>query len=207
MVVYIRPEETRTLRRIPRSLLFRAPGLPKGHLLMGYDDKGHCPMLIGGRCSIYEDRPQTCRDYDCRVFAATGISTGLPAWDEIAQRAGSWTFSYKNEESEAEHAVLKEAAAFLQRARNLFPPRTLPAQPGPLAAFAVKIYRAFADLTAEAESKGKVLANVPLEAEAAEKIVAALHRSIKPPVPDRVPELREPLKPRRERNRRPSVAR
>ena len=74
MFIHIQPEETQTLQRIPRALLFPAPGLPKGHVLMGYCDKGQCPMLVDNQCSIYEHRPQTCRDYDCRVFAATGIS-------------------------------------------------------------------------------------------------------------------------------------
>src|ERR1035441_6911254 len=42
----ITPEETQTIKRIPRALLFPAPGLPKGHVLMGYDDKGQCPMFV-----------------------------------------------------------------------------------------------------------------------------------------------------------------
>jgi hypothetical protein len=32
-----------------------------------------CEMLIGGQCSIYADRPLTCRVYDCRIFALSGI--------------------------------------------------------------------------------------------------------------------------------------
>jgi hypothetical protein len=36
MFIHIRPEETQTIQRIPRRLLVPAPGLPKGHLLMGY---------------------------------------------------------------------------------------------------------------------------------------------------------------------------
>src|ERR1700742_1305601 len=37
MFVHIASEETRTVQRIPRGLLFPAPGFPKGHLLMGYN--------------------------------------------------------------------------------------------------------------------------------------------------------------------------
>src|SRR5262249_465616 len=69
--IHIKPEETQTLNRIPKALLFPAPGLPKGNVLMGYNEKGECPMLIDNKCSIYEHRPQTCRDFDCRIFAAT----------------------------------------------------------------------------------------------------------------------------------------
>ncbi len=94
--VHIRPDETQALSRIPRNLLFPAPGLPKGHVLMGYNDRGHCPMLINNKCSIYEDRPQTCREYDCRIFSATGISISPEIQSDIAERAASWTFSYEN---------------------------------------------------------------------------------------------------------------
>src|SRR5437763_4457379 len=71
--VHIGPEETETLARIPAALLAPAPGRPSGHMVLGYDDRGQCPMLVDNQCSIYSHRPRTCRAYDCRVFAATGI--------------------------------------------------------------------------------------------------------------------------------------
>src|ERR1035441_2185541 len=102
MFIHIKPEETQTIKRIPRALLFPAPGLPKGHLLMGYDDQGQCPMFVDNKCSIYEDRPQTCRDYDCRIFSATGISVDQQAQPEITQRVKEWAFSYEDEGSREE---------------------------------------------------------------------------------------------------------
>jgi Fe-S-cluster containining protein len=125
-----------------------APGLPKGHLVMGYDGQGRCPMLIDGECSIYEHRPQTCRDYDCRIFAAAGIAPGERTQPEIARRVNEWAFSYETEESRGEQSILRKAAAFLQSNRDLFPPGTVPGNPGQLAAFAVRIYRLFAEITA-----------------------------------------------------------
>src|SRR5580658_8355913 len=92
MFIHIKPEETQTMQRIPRALLFPAPGLPKGHVLMGYNGQGHCPMLVDNQCSIYEHRPQTCRSYDCRVFTATGIPADPQTQREIAQRAATWEF-------------------------------------------------------------------------------------------------------------------
>ncbi len=50
--VHIGPDETDTLARIPAALLFPAPRQPPGHVLLGYDERGHCPMLVDGRCSI-----------------------------------------------------------------------------------------------------------------------------------------------------------
>ena len=143
MFVHIKPAETRTIQRIPRALLFSAPGRPKGHVLMGYDDKGCCPMLIEDKCSIYEDRPQTCRDYDCRVFAATGIQVDRQMQPEIARRVTEWTFTYESEESRQERAIVREAARFLEKNMDLFPQGSLPGYPVQLAALAVRIYRLF----------------------------------------------------------------
>jgi Fe-S-cluster containining protein len=144
MFIHIKPEETQTIRRIPRALLFPAPGAPKGHLLMGYNDKGHCPMLVDDKCSIYEHRPQTCRTYDCRIFAATGIAVEQ-SQAEIAERASTWLFHYEGDQSYEEQALLKKAAAFLRDNNDLFAKGSLPTHPAKLAVLAVRIYRLFAD--------------------------------------------------------------
>jgi hypothetical protein len=91
--IHIGPGESRTLSRIPKELLFPAPGLPKGHVLLGYDENGCCPMLVDGKCSIYEHRPQTCRGYDCRVFPAAGIEAGDSDKELINLRIRRWKFS------------------------------------------------------------------------------------------------------------------
>jgi Fe-S-cluster containining protein len=143
MFIHIGPDETQTIQRIPRALLFPAPGLPKGHVLMGYSDKGHCPMLVDDKCSSYEHRPRTCRNYDCRVFTATGVPVDRQTQAEIAQRVEAWVFNYESEESREEQRSVKDAATFLQNHRDLFPPGSLPAQPAQLAALAVRIYKLF----------------------------------------------------------------
>jgi uncharacterized protein len=149
MFIHIKPEEAQTIQRIPRVLLFPAPGLPKGHMLMGYSDKGHCPMLVDNQCSIYEYRPQTCRDYDCRVFAATGVPVNQQTQAEIADRVKAWVFHYESAESREEHRILKEAAAFLHKNRDLFPRGSLPSYPVQLGALAVRIYRLFSAMTSK----------------------------------------------------------
>src|SRR5689334_12051664 len=72
--VHIGPDEADALAHIPAELLFPAPGLPRGHVLLGYDEHGRCPMLVDDGCSIYAHRPQTCRTYDCRVLPAAGVA-------------------------------------------------------------------------------------------------------------------------------------
>ena len=170
MFIHIRPEETQTLRRIPRALLFPAPGRPKGHVLMGYDDKGQCPMLIDNQCSIYEDRPQTCRDYDCRIFAATGISVDRQTQPEIAQRVQEWVFNFEDKESRDEDRILKEAAAFLDKNRELFPPWSVPTNPVQLAVLAVRIYRLFSSLKSQSHQDASCLSDAAI----ADAILAAL---------------------------------
>ena len=47
--VHIEPDEADTLAHVPAALLFPAPGRPRGHVLLGFDERGHCPMLRRGR--------------------------------------------------------------------------------------------------------------------------------------------------------------
>jgi Fe-S-cluster containining protein len=169
MFIHIKPEETQTIAQIPPALLFPAPGLPKGHLVMGYSTQGHCPMLVDSECSIYEYRPQTCRDYDCRVFAATGVAVDK-SQAEIATRVSAWRFDYENEASHEEHRVVKEAAAFLQENSDLFPQGSLPSYPVQLAALAVRVYRAFSSTTEQKQDD----ASATPEAVIAQAILNAL---------------------------------
>ena len=111
--MHIEPDEERTLAHIPDELLFPAPRLPEGHVLMGYDEQGHCPMLVDGSCSIYEYRPRTCRVYDCRIFAASGTPVLDPAQEQIAEQVRRWEFRFLSSEDEAEYRSVRRAAAYL----------------------------------------------------------------------------------------------
>jgi Fe-S-cluster containining protein len=111
--VPIGPDETDALAHIPKELLFPAPRLPSGHVVLGYDEHGCCPMLEDGRCSIYEHRPRTCRTYDCRVFPATRIELTDPAKVRIAKQARRWRFRYPTEGDRDEQKALLDAAGSL----------------------------------------------------------------------------------------------
>lgn len=170
--IHIRPDEKAALARIPKALLFPAPGLPPGHVLMGYDAQGRCPMLVEDRCSIYEDRPQTCRDFDCRVFAATGIALEREGPQAgIAERARAWRFELPSEGDRRELAITRAAGAFLQEQREQFPPGALPPNPAQLAALAIRLYDVFAELHAASERGER-----PRDAEVARAVVAEMER-------------------------------
>lgn len=119
--VHIGPDEDDTLACVPRDLLFPAPRMPDGHVVLGYDERGHCPMLVDDRCSIYEHRPRACRTYDCRVFAAAGLT---PEGDDkalIARRAQRWEFSCPNPADRDRQGAVRAAAAFLDRHADTLP--------------------------------------------------------------------------------------
>jgi len=105
--IHVRPEERRARARIPRALLFPAPGLPPGNLVMGYDEAGRCPMLVDGRCTIYADRPIACRTYDCRIYAAAGIDADR---DEIAAQVARWRFTYPSQHDRELQEAVRAAA-------------------------------------------------------------------------------------------------
>lgn len=154
--IHVRPADTAALARIPKDMLVAAPGQPIGNMLMGYDENGLCPMLTEGRCSIYAYRPQTCRDYDCRVFAAAGIAAGDNDKSVINQRVKSWKFSYPSAQDSAEHRAVQVAASFIKNNRASFPGGRIPENPSQLAILALKVYPVFLGADGKDQNPRKV---------------------------------------------------
>ena len=135
--IHIGPDETETLARIPKALLFPAPLMPAGRVVLGHDERGHCPMLVAGRCSIYADRPRTCRTYDCRVFAAAGV---VPEDGLIAERARRWRFDFPAAADQERREAVHEAAVFIRDRRQELPDGTAPANATQHAVLAVEMH-------------------------------------------------------------------
>jgi hypothetical protein len=141
--VHIAPDETETLAHIPRPLLFPAPRLPRGNVLLGYDENGHCPMLVDDRCSIYEHRPRACRTYDCRVLAAAGLALDDDVPPPIARQAGRWRFAFPSDTDHVQHEALGAAATFLQEHEELLIEAAVPRNPTQRAVLAVRLHDRF----------------------------------------------------------------
>ena len=139
--VHIGPDETDALAHIPSALTFPAPGLPAGHVLLGYDERGHCPMLVAGACSVYDHRPRTCRTYDCRVFPAAGLEPGEHQ-RQIGERTARWRFEIADDDDRARLDAVRAAARFLQDPASGLDPG-LRANPTQLAVLAVEIHATF----------------------------------------------------------------
>jgi hypothetical protein len=148
--VHIGPDEGETLARIPRALLFPAPGLPRGHVVMGYDERGHCPMFVAGACSIYEHRPRTCRTYDCRVFPAAGLVPDHDGRAMIAAQVRRWRFDFPEPEDKLLQAAVRTAASYL-RANATLLPGLVPSNATQLAFLAVRIREVFLERLASGE--------------------------------------------------------
>ena len=140
--IHIGPDEMDTLRRIPKQLLFPAPGRSDGTVVLGYDEHGRCPMLVDGACSIYDDRPLTCRTYDCRVFAAAGVRADDDGKPLIAQRADRWRFDDRDDDGRAQHDAVRAAAAFLREHPECFAGST-PRTASELAVVALRVHDLF----------------------------------------------------------------
>lgn len=144
--IHVGPEEKDSLKRIPPETGIPAPGMPKGHLLMGYKPDGRCPMLgEDRRCTIYPYRPKTCRAYDCRIFAAAGITAGGADKSVINERVKSWTFEYSSEADRRTHRSVKQAAKFIREHAKLFPGGRVPTDPSQLALLAIGVHSIFLD--------------------------------------------------------------
>ena len=140
--VHIGPDETETLAHVPGELLFPAPLLPRGHVVLGYDERGHCPMLVEGACSIYEHRPRACRTYDCRVFAAADLDAADDEKPLIAERARRWRFSYPTETDRKDHDAVRAAATFVREHPDELPAGTAPTTTTQAAVLAVEMHDA-----------------------------------------------------------------
>jgi uncharacterized protein len=139
----VRPQDTGAIARIPAELLVRSPGAGGGHAMMGYLEDGTCPMLKSGKCSIYHDRPQTCRDYDCRIFAAAGIDAGGDDKHVINRRVHEWRFEYESDAEQIAHDAIRRAAEFIKQKKSCFPGGRAPTAATGIAVLALKTYSVF----------------------------------------------------------------
>jgi hypothetical protein len=105
-------------------------------------------MLNGDACSIYAHRPQTCRNYDCRAFAAAGIGLGSGPRSAVNERIWQWRFEYPAELDAQRHCAVRAAAAFLQRRSDLLPADLRPTEPGQLAKAAIIVHELFLETAA-----------------------------------------------------------
>src|SRR4051794_21374191 len=140
--IHIAPDEHETLAHIDPALLFPAPRLPRGHVVLGYDERGHCPMLIDNACSIYEHRPRTCRTYDCRVFPAAGVAPGDDKID-IGNQTQRWRFGHPSPNDRAHHDAVRAAAEFLQAHPEVVPDTVSTSSSTQVAVLAILAHEAF----------------------------------------------------------------
>jgi Fe-S-cluster containining protein len=147
--IHIEPDETGTLAHVPATLLFPAPDQPRGNVLLGYDERGHCPMLVDDRCSIYEHRPRTCRTYDCRVFPAAGIAVDDDRKELIDRQARRWRFGYPTPDDRTRHDAVRSAAIYVRDHGDSFPHDDVPTSSTQLAVLAVEIHDCFLDIDAD----------------------------------------------------------
>ena len=141
--VHVGPEDVGARRRIPPELLFPAPGRPPGHLLMGYDERGWCPMLTEHGCSIYEDRPRTCRAFDCLVHVAAGTAPDGEHDGDIADRVRRWRFRLDGPDDEARWTAVRIAARHLETTE--LPADIAPRRSADVAAAALRAHELFLD--------------------------------------------------------------
>jgi hypothetical protein len=100
-------------------------------------------MLTRGGCSVYAQRPQTCRDFDCRLFAAAGI---LSAGDDkplINARIAAWRFTYQTATDKTIHEAIRSTARFLRAASAEPNTPRLPTSPIAIAGLAFKAHAVF----------------------------------------------------------------
>ncbi len=139
--ILLRPDDE-ALDIVPVSVLSSVPGMHYPHAKMNPRSDGTCPMFSSGRCAIYAQRPQTCLDYDCRVFAAAGMEAGDDK-PVINRRIRAWVFSYENAAAQHAHQAIQSAARFIRQHADAFPQGWVPRTPAGIAVLALKVHEVF----------------------------------------------------------------
>lgn len=137
----LRPTDVVALARVPDRYL-QWPSSSGQSARMGFRDDGTCPMLVERRCTIYAGRPRTCRDYDCRIYAAAGLQ---PDGERpvIQQRVAEWSFTYEDEQARASAAAVRAAGIFIREHAASFPAAMRAHSATAAAVLAVKVYPLF----------------------------------------------------------------
>jgi hypothetical protein len=160
-VIKVRPHETRALAAIDAKFLSDSPGGAPARQ-MGYLDNGHCPMYSARGCSIYPDRPETCRTYDCRVFTAAGMPAGGADKSVINERVARWRFEFPTEHDRREQRAVQSAADFLRQHPVRFPGGHVPSRASEIAVLAVKTYEVFMHGEPEHRAAAAAIVNAAL---------------------------------------------
>jgi len=141
----LRPTDARALAVVPVQWLVESPAFAPGQKTLPPRADGSCQMLESGRCTIYAQRPQTCLDYDCRVFAAAGIDAGGAGKAVINRRVRAWQFDYPSDDDRRAHEAVRAAAAFIRKAGDGSAGIRVPLAPMGVAVLAVKVCDVFLD--------------------------------------------------------------
>ena len=142
--IALRAHDRAVLRRVPAQFLHQqAQACGDTVAWMGFRADGRCPMLGAGGCGVYADRPQTCRDYDCRVFAAASMLAGDARRAVINERVQAWEFTFADAAARDAQQAVASAAAFIREQAAHFPPGWAPTGPTGIAVLALKVYTVF----------------------------------------------------------------
>jgi len=118
-------------------------------MVMGYNDLGHCPMFVDGGCSIYNDRPQTCREYDCRIFAATGLE--IVDKPKVADQTRRWEFETPTNLEVVRQEAVHTCSEFLRAHAHNLPAGSVPKDETHLAVLAIRLHGLFMNIEVGAE--------------------------------------------------------
>lgn len=137
----LRPEDVRARAEVPEEFLLGRVATGE-RWMMGFREDGHCPFMHQRRCAIYEDRPRTCRDYDCRIYSAAGL---LPDGNRgaIETRVREWNFTFASDSERLLAQAVRRAAQFIRDNHALFPAGLRAGSATAAAVLAVKTYTLF----------------------------------------------------------------
>ena len=141
-------------------------------MVMGYDEQGRCPMLVRNKCSIYRYRPATCRLFDCRILAASGLDLDNNDNNLIIRQARRWKFGYPTKRDHNLLSAVQHAAAFLIRRPECVQNILVPRDAIQISVLAIKVCDVFLKNIVVSNSAEKVIR----DSEIANKVLKSYER-------------------------------
>ena len=125
--IHVHAFERDSLAHIPEVLRFKAPTSVEGDQVMGFDERGSCPMLKDG------------------IFAACGIAAGGEEKAAVNQQVQRWQFDLATAQDKRAFSAVRQAVEFLQTHQAKFPEDFIPNNPTAFALLALNNHKWFFD--------------------------------------------------------------
>ena len=153
--ISIEADESSTLDAIEPQLLDAHQSGDLSYWTIKMKPDGSCPKLVGGKCSIWKDRPRVCKRFDCRLFALGELPPPVRN-QSFTDRVNSWRFSIDLQDDEENFEAFRRAMQLISLHQSTFAKRGIEAGTIQAASLAIDLRHLFFKQSDSLEQKDQL---------------------------------------------------